>query len=282
MATVPIITSNNPAGRLHALVEKIRKMPNDARAGATITSLPAVLGMRSETSRPVLMQMFGEILGLPLEIEQAIGKLPDIKKPHVYLSWIGNAKAAFNSCNLDQPINNFLTPFDANTMSLLEICDEVLGRLHVEPVVDAKNAENLLKETRELIAATMAAVIDEQTREFVLRHLYVIEQSIIESQYFGIRSLRRAVETTVGATFVGQQQARDVAQTPLGKHLCRVLAGLVLLSSGINDIAQLPTSLKNVYQLFEPKQLPASEDTRPPHGSHQLAGNSTPSPSAGG
>lgn len=243
---MPLIVSNNPAGRLHAIIQRARELTDRERSQAAIESISSVLGVDLARNRAIAVRMFVDVLELPSLVEAAIRRQSDIKHS-IYLAWVPDVRNVFKSNNFDEALTRYLGPFNPSAMSLLAVCDDILSRKHEEPLIEQSLAEKILKEARDLIVEVTKSDIPSSFREYILRHLHLVERAILESQCFGVSALERGLEASVGAAVMRRDISAEVAKTPMGQKMVAILGAFVLVCNAINGPLQIASSVQHLY-----------------------------------
>ncbi len=241
---------NNPAARLHALLQKA-KQNTDLQSKPSTESWSILLNVPKE-NQALMLKRLGGVMELPLLIKERIENLPDIDHK-LRLRWLPKIEQAFQANHLAAGFHVFLNKIDDTTLLGIEYCADDLARRDPEPEIKPDELEALRQQVDSLISETTDAEIDSDIKKFILKHLFAIRNAIEEYQVFGSKSLVTAFGQAVAAAYTESQTAVKVSVSPQGNKFWKCVAGLGILLTVGNQVMQLT---EGVLKLLQPPHNP--------------------------
>lgn len=238
---------NNPAGRLLATLERVHQQKD-----ATIEKgWTTILGAQN---RADLLNRLSAVVALPGKVELAVKQIEDMNHD-VYLSWVPQVKEAFSFNQFNERMGTIAQRADVAVMSLVRICDEQLSPNLAENVMPEEEHTKLSKVVRQLITETRDSDLAAHLKDYVLRHLMMIERALLDYRLQGIRVLEHAAEAAVGAVLMRPERSGGVDSTGIGRRFKEYLKTYILAVTAASQTLSLPEKIK--------KMLPQAEDASP-------------------
>lgn len=148
---------DNPAGRLHNLLDGLRRTNH----GIQLYLDWAAVFQISQHDSAELLRRLARTMALPGEAKEALERVdPAYVNHEMLLRWFPRVNQLFTSVlTLQSPLNTVVSLLDEATMFSLEACSDSLHRLSPEPTVsetDLAELGNLLKELRDAIDSALS------------------------------------------------------------------------------------------------------------------------------
>lgn len=264
-----MLSPNNPAGRLHGILNRARAVGKNANRPA-IKVWPEVL--RAKPGRDdVLLARIARALELPSVVKRRVESIPD-QKHEKFLTWVPTVSKAFQSHNFDEPFTQFIAGINEHVVSLVEFCDDLLSEHQPERTVTDEQLAKLQAEIDRFVNEVRAADIDEMLRDYLLHYADLIDRAIGDYYVVGIDAIDRAVESCAGAIFARKPVVEAVAATPVGKNFARLVVAFMMgvgAYSGVKELASdltrlLPAAALEVKELPVEEKLLTEADCQPP------------------
>jgi len=202
-------TTNNPAGRLHALLSKGQSMPNAPAS----ESWAELLGVENG-NHSLLLRRVGQVMSLPSTTKEAILGLGD-HNPEIYLKWLPVAEQTFGLLNFQMQWKQFIERFTPETMYGIEVCSDILSKNRPEKIADDKLLSDLLGKIDELLSELEGAELKTDVWLFIYDHLLSIKEAIEEYPIQGIKPLEAGFEKTVGCVVLSPGIYYEAQQSPV-------------------------------------------------------------------
>lgn len=247
VARVADVATNNPAGRLHALLGKIRsRYESSPDPQARVHSALAVMWDLSwPQERPALLRRVADLDGLSTLVVDQVTALRE--HPAVDLedclagqdSWHAALEALLNPYGLLRTAGQHVEP---STQRDLARCARLLSWLSPEPD-STEHLQDLALSVSELIQETLRADIDEDVRAFVMENLRTVQDGLARVHLRGSEALHQTADHLLGATLGRGRPSFEklTHQRPdLARQLWSVLertAVIVTLVSGVSGTA---------------------------------------------
>ena len=232
---------NNPAGRLQRVLQRVAAVDKD-RGNQQAQQIWAQILALKHDDHSGLFRRLAIIIDLVKEAVTAVKSLDNIKI-ELYLAWEPNVKTAFDELNLRDRFANFARHIDGQTLAMLEICDDLIARSTPEGNPNEDELRKLRSEVFNLIGEVKQSKIDPRLREYMLHHLYLLDQAIGDYEYGGAKTLRIALESSLGAVLINRPLYEQAKDSTFGNKFMRVLATYVLILGAVQGTEQLAESV---------------------------------------
>lgn len=232
---------DDPAQRLLALLQEARKFDDNPSAYEAWCRL---FRIRPDDEAGFYHHL-GRVYALPLLIRKKIEHIRDIRS-EAYLYWIPMLSEALRGCRLEGNWNDFLKRISDAVLAGLEICSDTLRRNCPERTLSNDQLEVLLRDVRGLVDEVVASDIAETLKQYMLKHLDMVERAIQDHRLHGTEPLENAVAAVVGSVFLREGIQQEIANTDVGNRFW-TLMGRVLMIVGITaGTAQITRDVLNL------------------------------------
>jgi len=247
--------SNNPAGRLHALLNEGKNKQMDKQASEIWSE---ILNVPKEDTG-LLLRRVGHVLSLPSSVKEAMSYIEDLDH-NIYLRWLSSVEASFSILNFQMQWKQFITRFDGEVMYGIEICSDRLSRERPEKTADENNLENLLEKVNELLTELDGTDLDANVWFYIYDHLIKIKEAIEEYKIRGIKPLEAVFEQTIGGLVLTPEIYQKSKDTNSGKRFWEVMGYLAIVVTITASSIQIG---KDVVSLLpKPETVDIKKDTK--------------------
>ncbi len=191
---------SNSVGRLYLLLNEVRtiKVPKGTKMREVWAQ---IFGVAPNDVEEVFL-LYVEMLRLLRDAQADLAQVPDIEQS-LYLSPFPHLERAFTASSLEHPVEHFRQYLDEKTMTSLMFGAHTLDKFSAENVVEEEILKNIKTEVEALIDDILKADdIAHELRSFLIDRLEDIRRAIMYYRLNGTKGLRRALETTIGASFL--------------------------------------------------------------------------------
>lgn len=228
------IKKNNIAGRLYYVLDEVRKNSLDVPLYKVWSE---VFGVNSNSFSEIFQNI--ENMGkLVDEIKEQVTNIKDINE-ELYLKPFKKIENVFNVRNLETNWKSYANHLDDTTMLGLAFCAEELAKQPNEPEIKEKELKELQKEVESLIESVISSKINEQLRSLILEKLEQIRNSLFNYRIFGIRSLKKSLESAIGFIFVHNQSFESESKKEVTSRFMQFVAKCNQVVSLSENIKQL-------------------------------------------
>ena len=253
--------SNNPAGRLHALLREGQTKPKDKPASEIWSEILEV--QNDDTG--LLLRRVGHVLTLPSSVKEAMS-YTDGLDPSIYLRWLPAVETSFGILNFQMAWKQFIDRFDGEIMYGIEICSDILSRERPEKTADDTLLVSLLDKVNELLAELDNTELDPNVWFYIYDHLIKIKEAIEEYKFRGIKPLEAVFEQAIGGVVLSPELYKNSQKSTTGKRFWEVMGRLAIVvtiaagsiqigkdivailpspDDGNQDVIEKPTSLSD-------------------------------------
>lgn len=198
--------SNNPAGRLYQILSEVTKQRNDHESMQTVWA--RIFGLE-ESNAEEIFRAYVELLRLLKTAREAVEQLPDID-PNLYVKPFERLERAFTVSSITTNLGSFKRHLTEGTMTALQFCAHALGKVSDEPEVSQATLRKLREQVEALISEVLSTELQYEIRVFLVERLEEIRRAIIYYRINGTRGLRKALETTIGASYLLVHSGRSI------------------------------------------------------------------------
>ncbi|MEV4275148.1 hypothetical protein [Actinoplanes xinjiangensis] len=244
---------NNPARRLHAIMEAARSLPPDTLAAAGWASI-----QNRQHDEPKFVQS-ADLLAFLSHIGYLVKETSDLLRRVEDEDDVDIVFAHFNQVvdivdRFPMMANNniawSLQGLDNGGMMSLRVAGSLLNRYAAEPSIPEDEVQSLLEQVRDLIREVhQADDLDDKTKKYILDLLLKIERSLAEYKFLGIGAVESALNETTGALR---------RNTPLLSRLgdSKVMHGFVTLVYAVDLALNMGANAKELGSAPEAKPSP--------------------------
>ena len=226
---------DNPAARLLSILQEGKRIPSGTPCRQAWSQI-----LQTGNDAPLLMSRLGKVMELPQETIQAM-KDTFPHREGIWAHWNGQINAAFSKQNLLSDWNSFIGSIDSHTMTYLQMSADLLEERSTTKTITDEKISDLRATLEQLYEETMEAVIDEDIKKYLVRHLRKLIVSIDEYRITGALPVLESVETTLGHAYLAPGYKNFLTDTELGKKLLDTLgsmANVVTVAVGIPQLTQ--------------------------------------------
>jgi hypothetical protein len=216
--------SNNPAGRLHALLHEGQSKQKNKAASEILAEILEI--PKEDTG--LLLRRVGHVLSLPSSVKEAMSYIDDLDN-NIYLRWLPRVETSFTTLNFQVPWKQFIDRFDGEIMYGIEICSDRLSKERPEKTTDEKSLVNLLGKVNELLSELNNTELDGNVWFYIYDHLIKIKEAIEEYKIRGIKPLEAVFEQAVGGVVLSPELYKNSQKSPNGKRFWEVMGHLAIV-----------------------------------------------------
>ena len=231
------MTTDNPAGRLYAILEKGNEIPKHLNTRETWYKILDVDNGRDA----LLMSRIGKVMELS---EQIITDMQTYfpRQVNSHQHWSSAVNQAFSEMNLNESWKSFISHIDDHTMTYLSMAVDMLDT--------KENIKNLslddLKKVRNKIDKILQDIIkldiDESFKKDIVKYLRKILTAIDEYSITGIVPIMESIESTLGHAFIDENYKNNLMDTDIGKQVRLTLglaADMITVSLGLPQLTTI-------------------------------------------
>lgn len=235
---------SSPAARLLTLLQDAMKIgPNVRSEDAWRTVLDVDNGDVS-----LLLDRLGPLMRLPQEVRAAVVELGDKVSPELLLRWVPQVERSFASTNLDVPWDHFRKNLSRDTLLAVEFCADQLQRLAPEQVIDEDEIAGFLTRVRELQDEVSASTeLDEELRQFLMRHLRALEYALQDYRFRGTPALRDAVAMAVGESILRTDLHSRIRSSNVASRVWTLVKTLAQVLAFAANVAQITDTVHTLW-----------------------------------
>lgn len=227
-------TGSNPAGRFLRLLEAGKKLQPAKNAGEAWAEL---LGVPLD-NKPLLFRRLARVIELPAIIRSRVERIPDIN-PAPYLLWLPDVEKAFTGMAFDKPRQRFIQSIERATLHGLAVCDEILSRHYPEREIDEGLVQKLRDECQLLFTEVLESDLAPEVRAYILKHLDLIDQALVDSVFQGAEPLEAAIRQTLGSVLFQKSIYKQTQQEPCGRRFWELMGKVAILVKVAEGAAKL-------------------------------------------
>jgi hypothetical protein len=248
------VNPDNPATRLHRLLKRAVKIPDNTK---TQEAWAQLLRVQNAKDTSYLLSCLGPVLAMPHEVKETVLALN--LNHELMLRWVPKVEQALSAANLAGHWEPVRKPLDDATLINLEMCGDRLSELAPEPVVPEAQLGNLLEQVRALRNETAQADIDPDVKQCLLKHLHDFEYALECYDIGGTPAVRRAVGNALG-DIVAEPKVVTASKTSLGKKFVLLVAVLAQAASATSNVLQIGERI-NRFLIEPPPVLEQRQET---------------------
>lgn len=243
--------NNNPAGRLHTLLQLGKVKEGNRQIGDVWSEILNV----PNQDNSLLLRRLGQVMTLPSSIKQAMAFVEGVDH-NIYLRWLSAVEAAFKELNFNHGWSRFINQINGEVMLGIEICSDQLSRFRPEKTIDENQLEELLKKVNDLLAQLESTDLKPDSWFFIYDNLTRVKEAIETYKIMGIKPLEVVVEQTIGEVNLNPEKYYESKTADGGKGFWEIMVRLLLL---IDITAQSIQIGKEVVPLIELQDSPTTE-----------------------
>jgi phage gp36-like protein len=201
--------TTNPAGRLHALLEKAKATPG----GSAIDLWAIVFGITETDVGKKQVEVIHGLLQMRQLIDETHDSLRAISDLHDrYFRPFERIRAVLTQsfAQLQTDIHGQLNSVTEGDMTTLEFCSERLETQHTEPLIDEDQLQAILLDANALFDEVKDGDFDPDLKSFILDGIESIRRAIFEFRIRGPERIKEAIADILADYMMNQR----TPQTP--------------------------------------------------------------------
>jgi len=201
---------------------------------------------RALGTQPNTREFYWRVVALMELGERARAQILELGGPGQvpYLAALDPMLQAIREIDLQRPWSQYISAFHAGTLGQLEICVQYVNERSRYAPPSPEDVQRVLNEVEAAIAELLESDIEAEAKEILLEMLREAENALRGYRIFGIAGLRRAMERTIGASFVHHEVLKRSKNPGVVKRSVRAVGGLVTLLRNVDFVArQLPATV---------------------------------------
>lgn len=202
-----MVRVDNPAGRLHVMLSKVRTQPREKRTRDVWADLFGV-------SPEAVHEIYRHLVLMQITLDEAregLLRIPDLTQ-ELYLLCFPNIQTAISPTNLDSQWVQYQKSLDDGTMRGLAFCSDTLGKYQAENLIEQATLDEITSDLDSLSEKVRASSLDDALKIVVLDLLEALRRAIAEYRIRGATALRQALEASVMAVFRNHSLFQDAAE----------------------------------------------------------------------
>lgn len=244
---------DNPAGRLHSILEKLKQYDADDVAGRVRSrDVWAALLEVDREDTVALYRGIGLLLEQVDKAEKLIRDMPEID-PDLYLLNFPTLRQGIATPSINSGWSDQRKLFSPVVLRDLAFCASKIAEFYSEGIIEQEELASLAEEVNRLFDAVVNATLNQNLRELLLDLLETMRRAIAEYKIRGAAGLREALTKGVGAVVIMAQQAAEPEEQSTVK---RVFSFLEKVDKVIARLAKYKPILVSIGQ----KLLPGAGD----------------------
>lgn len=200
-AEVKLEVKNNPAGRLHDLLQLAqRQAPKEPARKAWAQ----VFGVAPEDTG-LLLQMLADLIKLMSETKASIERLDDIDHS-IYLKPFAKIERFFSQVNLDAGWENWGAQLDEPTLYGLQFAADRLSRISGSTTIAQDDIQSIQSELEQFVESVLASDLPQGLKALFLRNLESIRHALLVYRIRGVEGLEHELERAVGSLMLNKAE----------------------------------------------------------------------------
>lgn len=216
-----MVASDNPAGRLVAILEHARKQSGNKKSRDVWGE---VFGVEPKDTAN-LLYMYAQLIQLIRTAKDAVEQVDDVDHS-IYLKPFSKLERVFAKANLEGGWQGTRNEIDDATVVALQFCADMLSRERGEGEIDEELLTELSEGVSELLEMVMASDLPDSLRIVLVENLEAVRRAILEYRLRGAEGLRRALETAIGSLIRHSEEMKKYKEKPSVKRYIEILGRL--------------------------------------------------------
>lgn len=227
----------NPAARLFKILETARTVP---RNGTIKYNWSQTLNIPEDDTKTMFLCL-AELHRLVTQVTNTIRSIDGINHS-LFLKPFPNIMRVIQHTNLHQNWKDVGSFLDDETMARLEHCVDLLRGSCEEPI-PAEELESILVSIEDLRKEIHESNLSSDLKDLLRDKLSALEQAIYSYPITGARSIKRAVEQTVGSVVL-QRSDYEIIETEGGEQ--ETINRFFTLMQQVNTVADVALKIKKL------------------------------------
>lgn len=192
---------NNPAGRLHDLLQLAQRQPPKEPARKAWAQ---VFGVAPEETG-LLLQMLADLINLMSETKASIERLDDVDH-RIYLKPFVKIERFFSQVNLDAGWEHWKAQLDEPTLYGLQFAADRLSRVSGSTTIAQEDIHSIQAELEQFVESVLASDLPQGLKALFLRNLESIRHALLVYRIRGVEGLEHELERAVGSLMLNQTE----------------------------------------------------------------------------
>jgi hypothetical protein len=192
---------NNPAGRLHDLLQLAQKQPPKEPARKAWAQ---VFGVAPEDTG-LLLRMLADLINLMSETKASIERLDDVDH-RIYLKPFAKIERFFSQVNLDAGWEHWRAQLDEPTLYGLQFAADRLSRINGSTAIAQEDIQSIQSELEQFVESVLASDLPQGLKALFLRNLESIRRALLVYRIRGVEGLEHELERAVGSLMLNQSE----------------------------------------------------------------------------
>lgn len=205
---------DNPAARLHMLLQKGRQINQDTQCRKTWEDL---LQTKPDDNDDLFARL-GKVMSLSRQTHLLLQtNFPSQLEGAEY--WRSQLSAGFTNQNLAGAWGTFIAHIDNQTVTQLSLTAELIQAKIATRLVPNQDLERIQSDLQTLIADIDASDLTQNLKNYLVRELVDLQQAVRDYKVCGAVPILKQAESMVGHTLVDPEYKGFLSSHDLGKRL---------------------------------------------------------------
>ncbi len=231
---------NNPAARLYELLKAMREK-SEKRTARQAWCI--ALGISENVDDAEFFQHFAEIVRLTSVVVDRLREVDAASREEVERH-MGRIRSGLIGVPLSHPANQLRNQFTDLAMQALSVAGKELARWSAENPAPDDSLRSIQQQVQDLEEAVIAAMLDPDLTQLILRLLNKVRLAIIQYRVQGVVVLEDALAAVVGTMVIHLPSSSSAEQTTgrwqtIKKALAALVAALVAVTTLARNVQSL-------------------------------------------
>lgn len=192
---------NNPAGRLHDLLQVAQRQPGKDKARNAWAKVFDI----DSSDTALLLEMLADLIGLVSNTKASIERLENVEHA-LYLKPFKKLEKFFSQVNLDATWEHWQKQLDEPTLYGLQFAADQLSRSAGSTSISAEDIASLQEELENFVASVLESDIPQGLKALFLRNLESVRHALLVYRIRGVDGLEHELERAIGSLMLNRQQ----------------------------------------------------------------------------
>lgn len=194
-----MIDESNPAGRLHKILVKAKKFPDQEKVRSVWAKTLDIEENDIDVTRSVI-----ELYSLSQETQSLI-RMNSSLNHDLYLSSFHQIEKAFFPMNLASTWQSPKRQLTDEALTRLQFCAQELSGFYKEETLSKEELADIVAKTDQLFDALYSSNLPDSLRLALLEEIQRIRNAISQYKIRGAKGLMVALQSTIGAVYANQE-----------------------------------------------------------------------------
>ncbi|WP_286810244.1 MULTISPECIES: hypothetical protein, partial [unclassified Marinobacter] len=237
-SVITLYDASNPAGRLHDILQEAAKKKDGNITAQRVWA--SVFKVEPDDIQTIMAKLF-EVHELVSEVRRLIESDPDLNH-ELLLRYFPRIESAIFSKGIATPWKPVGTQLDAAVLDSLKYCADALKDSFTEDPVNQDELEGIDQTLLSLEGMIKVSSLPQNLRVALLEEISKIRKSISMVQIKGVRGIKEAMQSLVGAVIAHQEELK--AQREEDRQL------LARLAETMVQLDKIISKSLRMYRLF--------------------------------